>query len=83
MSAPISGDEIPWEEEEEKTPSKPGKQYDRSFWFKAWEHLLGPMVRLVDKIAVSVGEADSASHNKVQDHLHHITEEMTQWMKGK
>jgi len=61
-------------------PSTPPKQYDRSYWFKQWEHSIGPLVRLVDKIAHGVGEAKSQSHKTVQDHLGVATEEMMEWM---
>lgn len=59
---------------------KPAKQYDRSYWYKQWNQSIGPLVRLVDKIAHGVGEAKSESHKLVQDHLEAATEEMMEWM---
>ncbi len=59
---------------------KPTKQYDRSYWFKQWQHSIGPLVRLVDKIAHGVGEAKCQSHRTVQDHLEVCTEEMMEWL---
>jgi hypothetical protein len=61
--------------------SKPEKQYDRSYWFKQWEHSIGPLVRLVDKIASGVGESKSKSHKAIQGHLNVATEEMMEWMR--
>lgn len=61
-------------------PSSPPKQFDRASWFKQWEQSIGPLVRLVDKIAQNVGESKSESHRTVQDHLNIATEEMMEWM---
>lgn len=58
----------------------PPKQYDRSFWFKQWDKAIGPLVRLVDKIAKEVGESKSKQQNAVHAHLNHATEEMMAWM---
>ena len=62
---------------------KPLKQYDRSAWFKMYFKSIGPSVRLVDKIAGSVGEKQSAHHREVQRHLNNATEAMMKWMEVK
>lgn len=61
-------------------PTKPPKKYDRSFWYKQWNHSIGPMVRLVDKIAADLGESKCDSQKTVQDHLNVATEEMMEWL---
>lgn len=67
-------------EQPAKPKGKPPKQYDRSAWFKQWEQAMGPLCRLVDKIAAGVGESGGKSQKVVQDHLNVATEEMTEWM---
>ena len=63
-----------------KAKSTPPKQYDRSYWFKQWEQSIGPLVRLVDKIAKEIGESKSESHKTVQEHLNIATEELMAWL---
>ena len=62
-------------------PKQPPKQFDRSAWLKQWDQAIGPIVRLVDKIANSIGEAQCESHQTVQDHLNLASEEMEEWLK--
>lgn len=69
------------EKPEKPKKNGPSKQYDRSFWLKQWETQIGPLVRLVDKIAHEVGEANSPLHERVQQHLEDATLEMTGWMQ--
>ena len=67
----------------EETPqrnSQPPKQFDRSYWLKQWEQSIGPLLRVVDKIAAGVGESGCESQKVVHDHLNVATEEMTEWM---
>lgn len=71
------------ENPEKPNNGKPPKQYDRSFWYKQWNTSIGPLVRLVDKIARELGESKCSSHGVVQDHLNIATEEMADWMKVK
>lgn len=59
---------------------KPPKQLDRPAYYEQWEKAIGPLVRLVDKIASSVGESKSESHKTVQEHLAIATDEMMEWM---
>ena len=61
-------------------PKTPPKQLDRSAWYKQWDQSIGPLVRLVDKIASAVGESKCESHKVVQEHLNIATEEMMEWM---
>ena len=61
--------------------STPPKQFDRSFWYKQWNHQIGPLVRLVDKIANNVGDSQCKSQTVVQDHLNTATEEMMEWLE--
>lgn len=61
-------------------PSKPPKQYDRSAWYKQWNTSIGPLVRLVDRIANSVGEAHGARHKSVKAALETATQNMMEWM---
>ena len=60
--------------------SKPPKQYPRSHWYKQWEQAIGPVVRLVDKIAEEVRERRDPHHDAIQERLNEATEEMAKWM---
>jgi hypothetical protein len=62
-------------------PTKPPKQYPRSHWLKQWNQAIGPVVRLVDKIAGEIGEKRDPHHEAVQDRLNEATEEMEAWLK--
>ena len=66
-----------------KANGKPDKQFDRSAYLKQWEQAIGPLVRLVDKIARELVESKCESHKTVQEHLNIATEEMMEWMKSK
>ena len=79
---PVSDEEYEQPPDKGKGKSKtPPKQLDRSAWYKQWDQSIGPLVRLVDKIASAVGESKSESHKTVQEHLNIATEEMMEWMK--
>jgi len=67
-------------EPQAKPNGKPPRQLDRPAWFKQWDNAIGPLVRLVDKIAREVGETGSQSHDVIQDQLQAATEEMAEWM---
>lgn len=71
------------EEPEPEPPKKgtPPKQFDNSYWLKQWEQAIGPMVRLVDKLAGNVGQSKCKSHKAVQGYLNKATEEVERWMK--
>jgi len=64
-----------------KRNGKPPKQYDRSAWFKSWEQTMGPLVRLVDKIASGLAESGCESQTVVHERLNDATEKMQKWMK--
>lgn len=64
----------------EKKPDKPPKQYDRSFWYKQWNTSIGPLVRLVDKIARELNEMHGARHKGVKEGLDLATRNMIEWM---
>ncbi len=59
---------------------KPPKKFDRSYWLKQWEQQIGPIVRLVDKIANELEEAQCNAHVATLDHLQYATDEMSEWM---
>ncbi len=63
-----------------KKKKAPPKVLDRKAYYKQWNSAIGPLVRLVDKIASGVGESKSESHTVVQEHLQHATDEMMEWM---
>ena len=67
-------------QEPEGPPGKPPKQFPRSHWFKQWEKAIGPLVRLVDKIAAGVREKHDPHHEGIQEKLNAATEEMMEWM---
>ena len=59
---------------------KPPKKLDRKAYFKQWDQAIGPVCRLVDKIADGVDEKGGASHDAVHDHLNAATSAMQEWM---
>jgi hypothetical protein len=59
---------------------KPPKKLDKKAYYKQWDQAIGPVVRLVDKIANGVGEKDSEYHANVQSHLDKATMEIVSWM---
>lgn len=63
--------------------AKPPKKLDRGAYFKQWDKAIGPLVRLVDKIAAGVGEEKSKAHQAVQRHLNDATKAMMAWMEVK
>ena len=65
-----------------KKATQPPKQIERSGWFKQWDTAIGPLVRLVDKIADGVGEK-GAKQKAVHKHLHAATAAMMEWMQVK
>lgn len=66
---------------DEPPPNKKlGKQYNRAHWLKQWQQGIGPVVRLVDKIASEVSEKNGRHHKAVQDRLNEATEAMMEWM---
>lgn len=78
---PASDEEYEQPPDNGKGKSKtPPKQLDRSAWYKQWDLSIGPLVRLVDKIAGAVGESKCESQRTVQEHLNIATEEMMDWM---
>ena len=64
-----------------KRNGQPPKQYPGSHWFKQWQQAIGPVVRLVDKIADGHGNSSNGSQKIVQDHLQVATEEMQEWLQ--
>jgi uncharacterized ParB-like nuclease family protein len=73
----------PFEAKPEKgkaPPKKPPKKFDRPACFKKWEQAIGPVVRMVSKIASDVGESNCPSHEAISDHLEECTTEMAKWM---
>ena len=63
-----------------KTNGTPPKQYARAEWYKQWDNAIGPLVRLVNKIANGVGERHDPHHEAIQEQLNYATEEMIKWM---
>jgi hypothetical protein len=59
---------------------KPPKRLDRKAYYRQWEQAIGPLLRLIDKIATGVDEKHGASHDTVHDHLNAATDAMAEWM---
>lgn len=59
---------------------KPPKKLDRKAYYKQWGTAIGPLVRLVDKIAEGVGEKHDPHQEAIQEALNTATEEMMAWM---
>lgn len=77
---PEVGNDDHTEETAKPNSGKPPKQYDRSFWYKQWNTSIGPLVRLVDKIAREVNEMHGARHKGVKEGLDLATRNMIEWM---
>ncbi len=61
--------------------SSPPKRLDRKAYYRQWDSAIGPLVRLVDKIAKEMGESRNGHHRDVQEHLNDATECMREWMR--
>ncbi len=64
-----------------KRGGSPPKQLDRRAYYKQWDSAIGPLVRLVDKIAREVGDSHNGHHRDVQEHLSDATDCMMEWME--
>ena len=64
-----------------RTEEAPPKQFPRSHWLRQWHTTIGPLVRLVNKIAEEVRQKHGKHHRAVKEHLNHATEEMTEWLE--
>jgi|GEM_PF-2723490 len=64
-------------------PKKPPKKLDKKGYYQEWTRAIGPLVRLVDKIANGVGEKNGESHKVILGQLDACTEEMQEWMQVK
>lgn len=60
--------------------AKPSKKLEPPAYYKQYYKAIGPVVRLVDKIANGVGEKNSAKHKAVHAALNKATTEMKKWM---
>jgi hypothetical protein len=58
----------------------PPRQFDRSFWYKQWDQSIGPLCRLVEKIANNLDESHCELHDYVKTALDDATERMGEWM---
>lgn len=77
-SEPVDEPETP--DEPPKRNGTPPKQYPGSHWFKQYQQAIGPLCRIVDKIAEGFGDSPTGSQKVVQDHLQDATEEMQEWL---
>jgi hypothetical protein len=53
---------------------------DTKALYKEWDRAIGPLVRLVDRIAGQVNGKQNKHHKCVQEHLNYATEEMMEWL---
>ena len=67
-------------ESRQRTAQKPPKKLDREAYYQQWNEAIGPLVRLVDKIAEGLGERHDPRQVAIQDRLNEATEEMMAWM---
>ena len=65
-----------------KKKSKPklAKKLDKKACYKDWDRAIGPLLRVLDKIARDVGEWDCASHTVIHGQLQACTDEMAEWL---
>ena len=61
-------------------PPKKAKKNSRADWYKQWNTSIGPLVRLVNKIANEFGEKHSPKHQLVKENLESATQNMMDWM---
>jgi hypothetical protein len=73
-------DNEPEEAADRKPKPKLAKKLDKKACYKEWNDKIGPVVRLVDKIARDVGEKDGASHKLIHRQLQACTDELAEWM---
>lgn len=78
---PLPGTERAAAEPESPARRQPPKKLDRAGYYAMWNNAIGPLVRLVDKIADGVGERRDPHHEAIQDKLNEATEEMMAWMR--
>ncbi|WP_455387592.1 hypothetical protein [Petrachloros mirabilis] len=71
--SPRSGKEKP-------AASKPPKKLDKPALYKEWDRAIGPICRLVDRIANDVGQKNCQSHKTIVGQLDACTEEMQEWL---
>jgi hypothetical protein len=60
--------------------AKPKTSADTKALYTEYYRAIGPIVRLIDRIANAVGARHSESHKTVKEHLEHATQEMKAWM---
>jgi hypothetical protein len=58
-----------------------GKKFDGSYWFKQWNQGLGPLSRMVDRLAENLGQSQSTPHKAVHKHLSDAHSAITKWLK--
>lgn len=66
--------------QEAPTNGQPPKQYDRGFYYKQWNTSIGPLIRMVDKMARDLNEMQGARHRGVKEGLDLATRNMIEWM---
>lgn len=71
---------LPRKGKDKPAASKPPKKFDRKALYKEWDKAVGPLVRLVDRIARDMGETGCVSHKTIRGQLDACTEEMEEWM---
>lgn len=71
----------PSQPETGKKNGTPPRQFDNSHWLRQWNQSIGPIVRMVDKIAKDVESNGRGSHRIVQQLLNEATEEVEAWLK--
>ena len=63
-----------------KPKPKLAKKLDKKACYKQWDQAIGPLLRVLDKIARDVGEWDCASHTVIHGQLQACTDEMAEWL---
>lgn len=51
----------------------------KALW-KEWDHAIGPLVRVVERIATQVNQRNGEHHKTVREHLDVASEEMAEWL---
>jgi hypothetical protein len=79
-SMKVRGIKTPAPPKKKAAKKKPPKKLDKKAYYKQWDKAIGPVMRVLDKIANGVGEKDGPSHKAILGQLEAATDEMAEWM---
>lgn len=69
-------------EKHKPTQAKPPDTSDRQGYYDQWKYLIGPLEKMVDRIAADVGEDGCQSHETIMGQLEAASDELREWMRA-